>query len=227
VFLMLFKVELFWMMIVVARVGSGLIAKDLKARALPIYFAKPVTPLNYLAGKWLVVASFIALSVLVPNLLTLVIGTILTGGLGSWGETIGLGLNLLLGGLGICVAGGTILLDLSSLTSDHRYVVFGWLAVCLLPAFAQAIVNEELPRDVTGGWLGCISLRSDALVVLNWLLGMPEVWAASPLPEDGLGRLMKPVEPACAGVVLGACVVIAILVCYRQVVRFSRSAANV
>ena len=80
-FLCLIRVEMLWVLLVVARVGPGLIANDLKHGALPIYFAKPVTPLSYVAGKWLVVASFIAMVTLVPNLLTLLLDAMLTGGL--------------------------------------------------------------------------------------------------------------------------------------------------
>jgi len=58
-FLFLFsKAELFWVFILGAFVGPGLIADDLKARALPIYFARPVNPRTYLLGKWTVIAFF-------------------------------------------------------------------------------------------------------------------------------------------------------------------------
>ncbi|MCP4248149.1 MAG: hypothetical protein GY778_13980, partial [bacterium] len=77
VYLFTFKAELFVVLIVVAQVGGRLIARDLKARALPIYFARPITPLTYLLGKWMVAAMFIGLVTLVPNLISLVVGTLL------------------------------------------------------------------------------------------------------------------------------------------------------
>ena len=46
VYLLTIKIQLLWVVVVVAQVGPGLIAKDLKTRALPIYFAKPVTPIT-------------------------------------------------------------------------------------------------------------------------------------------------------------------------------------
>ncbi|MDO8632748.1 MAG: hypothetical protein Q7R41_19880, partial [Phycisphaerales bacterium] len=97
-FLMITKLQMFWVLIVVARVGAGLIANDLKARALPIYFSKPVTPATYLLGKWTVVASFVAVVVLAPNLIALAVGTLFTGGPGPIGQLFNLAGDLLLAG---------------------------------------------------------------------------------------------------------------------------------
>jgi ABC-type transport system involved in multi-copper enzyme maturation permease subunit len=227
-FMVMIRLELFWIMIVISRIGPGLIANDLKARALPIYFSRPVTPLTYLLGKWLVIASFIGLATLIPNLATLVMGVLITGGLHTWGQTLGLGLDLLIVGLAVMVFGGALILALSSLTSDSRYVTVGWLAVCLLPTMAQGIVRESVDPSRTTGWLGSISLRDNIVALVDWLFGMGEAWRATPLPPEAFDRaLVSPVEPIYPAVVLGAITVVAILICYRRVVRFSRTAANI
>jgi ABC-type transport system involved in multi-copper enzyme maturation permease subunit len=228
VFLLMIKVELVWVLIMVTRVGPGLIANDIKARALPIYFAKPITPLTYLVGKWMVVAAFIAVVTLVPNLLSLIFGTLITDGVGTWGQTLDLGWDLLVSGVGVCVVGGMMILALSSLTSDRRYAIGAWLAVCLLLLSAQAIVNNALPAQSSQGFLGCISLRDNVVVLTNWLFGMRQAWEASGLPTEAFSRaLVKPVPVSYAAAVMAAWTVAAILVCYRQIVRFSRQAANV
>lgn len=227
-FMLVITVELFWAMIVVARVGPGLIANDLKSRALPIYFARPVTPLTYLLGKWMVAAAFVALVTVVPNLLSLVLGVLLTGGLQTWGQTLGLGLDLLLCGLGVMVFAGVVILALSSLTSDTRYVTVGWLAVCLLPVMAQSIIRESVEAARTTGLLGSISLRDNLIVLTEWLFDMRGAWEATPLPAEAFQRtLANPVEPLYPAVVLGVITVVAALMCYRRVLRFSRAAANV
>ena len=226
-FLLTIKIQMLWVLLVVARVGPGLIARDLRSRALPIYFAKPVTPLTYLTGKWLVVASFIAMVMLVPNLLTLTIGSMITGGLHTWSQTLSLALELIFSGALVCLVGGTIILALSSLTSDHRYVAVAWVAVCVLTMIAQGIIDENLPEKATSGWLGCISLRDNMVVLTEWLFGIREAWEASALPTEAFSRaLVRPVEPIYAVTVLGAWTVAAILVCFQRVIRFSRSAAN-
>ncbi len=227
-YLLTIKVQMFWVLVIVARVGPGLIAKDLKTRALPIYFAKPVTPMTYIVGKWLVVAAFIAVVMLAPNVLSLIIGSLITGGLHTYAQTLDLGLDLFVSGAVVCVVGGAIILALSSLTSDHRYVAVAWLAVCFIPVLAQRIVDDTLPAAVTTGWLGCLSLRDDIVIVTEWLFGVRRAWEASSLPPEAFSQaLVKPVNPAYAAVVLAGCTAGAFWLCYRRVVRFARSAANV
>jgi ABC-type transport system involved in multi-copper enzyme maturation permease subunit len=228
VFLFTFKAELFWVFVVIVRAGPGLIADDLKSRALPIYFARPVTPLTYLAGKWMVVACYIGLVVLVPNLLALILGTLVTGGLQTFGQTLGLGWDLVVTGIGVMVFGGAVILALSSLSSDRRYVTVGWVAVCLLPLLAQAILFDVLPEDATRGWLGSVSLFRDITVMADWVFGIREAWESTPLPREvfdkALGRPISLFYPAS---VLLAFMIGSFCICYRRVLRFSRSAASV
>jgi ABC-type transport system involved in multi-copper enzyme maturation permease subunit len=227
-FLVLIKVEMFLVLLIVSLVGPRLIANDLKHQALPIYFAKPVTPLTYVCGKWLVVAAFIAVVTLVPNLVSLIIGTLITGGLHTWGQLLNLGVDLVLTGVLLCAVAGAIVLALSSMSSDSRYVTVAWLAVCLLPVFGQAIVDESLPFELTTGWLGCISLRDNVLTITDWLFGLRQALEASALPSESFANaLVKPVKPLYAAVVLAAWTAGAIFVAYWRVVKFSRSAANV
>lgn len=228
VFMFMIKIELFWAMIVVARVGPGLIANDLKARSLPIYFARPITPLSYLLGKWLVAVAFIGAVTLVPNLLSLIVGVLLTGGLHTWGQTLGLAGDLLVSSVGVMAFGGIVILALSAMTSDSRYVAVGWLAVCLLPAMAQGIVNDSLEATQTTGLLGSISLQGDVVTLTEWLFDMRNAWAATPLPVEAYQRALgSPVEPIYPAIVLGVITVLAATFCYRRVLRFSRAAANV
>jgi len=227
-FLMITKIQMGWVLFVVARIGAGLIAKDLKARALPIYFSKPVTPATYLFGKWAVVAFFVAFAIPIPNLISVVLGTVLTGGPGTTVQILGLALDLVVSGLMVCVVSGAIILALSSATSEQRYVMVAWMAICFLPIIAQTIIDKSLPADVTSGWLGCISLRDDIIVLTDRLLHIRQALAATSLPAErftqALGRY---VDPGKAATVL--CTVTAAAICFswRRVVRFSRMASTV
>ncbi len=49
-------------------VGSGLVAEDLRTRALPLYLVRAITPLDYLIGKLLIPVATLAWSVLGPLL---------------------------------------------------------------------------------------------------------------------------------------------------------------
>jgi len=229
-FLFLFSVkgEMFWVLLVVSIVGPGLISHDLKHGALPIYFAKPITPLTYLLGKWLIVASFIATVTVVVNLLTLGLGTLIAGGLHTWAQTFDLAGDLVFSGAILCLVCGATVLALSSLSSDHRYVTVAWLAVCLLPVIAQAIVNDLLPPESTTGWLGCLSLRENVMTLTDWAFGVRQAIEVAGLPSSAFTHaLTKAVSVGKATLVLGAWTVVMLWVSYRRVVAFSQSAANV
>jgi ABC-type transport system involved in multi-copper enzyme maturation permease subunit len=225
-FLLMIKAQMVWVLIVVARVGAGLISRDLKARALPIYFAKPLTPLTYLLGKWGVIASFIALIMLIPNLLALALGTAITGGPGTWGQVASMAGGIFVSGTVVCVVAGAVILALSSLSSDQRYVTVGWVAVCLLSIFAQRIVSEALPES-GNSWLHAISLRDNVVMLSERALGVRRALEISALPGDKLTRaLSRPMEYSNT-LVLGGLTLVSIFVAWRRVVRFSRSAATV
>jgi hypothetical protein len=58
-------------------VGSGLISEDLKARALPLYLVRPITPFDYYLGKILVPISVAAATALSTLLFMVLFGALL------------------------------------------------------------------------------------------------------------------------------------------------------
>ena len=227
VFVLMTRLQLFYLLIVISRLGPGLIADDLKTNALPIYFARPITPMTYLLGKWLTIGVFIALCMLVPNMLALGGGILVAGTPGTWVQTFGLAGNLTLIGLGVMLIGGLLILALSSLTADKRFVVVAWIAIALLPEIIQQILFEELEGASTTRFLGSLSLNNNIMLLTNWVFDLRSAWQATGLPreayEAALGRAVEPLYPA---LVLLAVTLTAGAIAYRRVVRFSQSAAN-
>ena len=64
-----FWIQLFPLILVTIYAGSGLIASDLAANALPLYFSKPITRMDYVLGKLAVIATFLILVFLAPVLI--------------------------------------------------------------------------------------------------------------------------------------------------------------
>ncbi|MEW6249905.1 MAG: hypothetical protein AB1716_04605 [Planctomycetota bacterium] len=227
-FLLLIKVQLFYLLVMVGQLGPGLIANDLKTRALPIYFARPITPLTYLLGKWLTIGVFIALAMPLPNLAALGVGVLVAGAPGTWSQTLGLAGDLALGGAVVMLVGGFVILALSSITADRRFVLVGWLAVALLPHMAQQILYQHLQPGATTRLLGSLSLSNDVLLLTTWLFDLRRAWEATGLPpgvyQAALGREVQPLYPM---LVLLGTAGLAAAICYRRVVRFSRAAANI
>lgn len=227
VFAFAIHVQLFAVMILVARIGPGLIADDIKTRALSIYFAHPVTPKSYMIGKWLVAAAFVASVTMIPNLVALVIGSMITPGLSGIGPAVSLGLDLVIAGLGIMLMSGLVMLALSSMTSDSRYVTVGWLAVCMIPAVAQVIVRENIPRERVTGWLASISIKDNVNVLVERLFNLRAGWEASSLPPEAFAKALgHPIELFYPAMVLSGATLVAGAICFRRIRTFSQAAAS-
>lgn len=227
VFIFMFRLQLFYLLIVIGQLGSGLIANDLKTKALPIYFSRPITPLTYLLGKWLTIAVFIAVVMLLPNLLSLGAGILFAGMPGTLFQTMQLAGYLVLVGVGVMIIGGLLILALSSLTSDKRFVIVGWLAIILLPHITQQALYEHMDPEKTTQFLGSLSLSNDVVILASWLFGLRSAWEASGLPPQAYAAALgPPVEPLYPAIVLLVTTVLAATVCVRRVVRFSQSASS-
>ena len=68
-----------WVFFMTIYVGAGLIANDRRANALQIYLSKPLTRLEYIAGKAAILAVFLLLITWVPAMLLLAVQTLLAG----------------------------------------------------------------------------------------------------------------------------------------------------
>lgn len=69
----------FFVFVVTIYVGAGLIANDRRANALQIYLSKPLTRVEYVAGKALTLLTFLLFVTWVPALLLLVVQILLAG----------------------------------------------------------------------------------------------------------------------------------------------------
>jgi ABC-2 type transport system permease protein len=135
----------FFVFLLAVYVGSGLIAQDRKANALQIYLSKPLTRLDYIAGKMAILATFLLFVTWVPAMLLLV-GQILLSGSFEFART-----NIILFPaitvfsfvevFIVCCA----VLALSSLTTSTRYVAVMFAGVMF---FSDAIFGTL--RMVTG-----------------------------------------------------------------------------
>src|SRR5262249_3697055 len=93
---MFFKVEMFFIMLLVVTTGPSLISRDLRFNALPLYFARPLTRLDYFVGKLGVIAALVAAVAIVPAVLAYIIGICFSLDLGVVKDTY----PVLLGSIG-------------------------------------------------------------------------------------------------------------------------------
>src|SRR5438876_7088757 len=68
-----FKTEMFFIMLLVVMAGPGLISRDLRFNALPLYLSRPLTRFDYFLGKLGVIAMLVGAIAVVPAVLAYVI----------------------------------------------------------------------------------------------------------------------------------------------------------
>jgi ABC-2 type transport system permease protein len=138
--------ELRFSMIVVLLVGPGLISRDLRFNALPLYFSRPLRRVDYFVGKLGVVVVFLGSVLVVPSVIAYVLGLLFSLDWTIVRDTFPLLLACVGYGAVMSVSAGLLILALSSLSRNSRYVGLFWLAVWFVSSIVGTVlttVNEE------------------------------------------------------------------------------------
>src|SRR5256712_4396106 len=105
---------LFFVTLMAAIIGSGLIADDLHSMALTLYLSRPITHADYLLAKAAILAPLVSMITVLPLVLTPLVAALL--GLFSWTIALqAIGLSILVGAL-LTVFCTSVALFLSSIT---------------------------------------------------------------------------------------------------------------
>ena len=103
-------------------VGAGLVANDKRANALQIYLSKPLTRVEYIVGKLVILGTFLLLVTWVPAIMLLFLQVAFTGSFSFLRENLYLFPAVtVFAGLQVLLAAFTML-ALSSLSKSSRYV---------------------------------------------------------------------------------------------------------
>jgi len=143
-FLTFMSAQSFFAVLLAALAGPGLVAPDLANNALPLYFSRPLSRLDYVLARLLVLAGLLALVTWIPGLLLFGMQVGMAGW--SW-----LAANWT---LGAAVAGGfflwSLLLGLVAMASS-AYVRWRIIAGALVLAFFFVLAGAaQLIKAVTG-----------------------------------------------------------------------------
>lgn len=134
--------ELRLSMIVVLLVGPGLISRDLRFNALPLYFSRPLRRIDYFLGKLGVVVVFLGLVLVVPSVIAYVLGLLFSLDLSILRDTFQLLLACVAYGAVMSVSAGLLILALSALSRNSRYVGLFWLAVWFVSSIVGTVLAE-------------------------------------------------------------------------------------
>jgi len=120
--------------------GAGLISNDLRANALQIYLAKPLGRLEYIAGKFTVLAFFLLLVTWLPATMLLVIQVIFAGNLAFLKANLYLLPAILVTTCIETIVVGLVMLALSSLSKSARFVGIMYAGVFFFTAALYGVV---------------------------------------------------------------------------------------
>lgn len=137
--------------------GAGLIANDLRANALQIYFSKPITREDYILGKLGTISFFLALLTLVPALLLYLLAILFQASLGFALEDLGV-LGAIVGySLLIIFSNSLIMIGFSAVSKSSRFAGISFAALWFFSQALGGILSAVL-RDSR---FGCIALENN------------------------------------------------------------------
>jgi ABC-type transport system involved in multi-copper enzyme maturation permease subunit len=148
--------QIFCVMVVVAVVGPKLVSEDINSRALSLYFSRPLTRTDYIAGKLAVVGFWIASVSLVPAIALYCVSILFSPSLDTLLQTFVLVPKIVLYSVILVFACGVPMLALSSLIPHPRFLGFAWavfwvmsyvvyrvLSLVLFPPFGPGAGSHE------------------------------------------------------------------------------------
>ncbi len=118
--------------------GSGLIAADRRANALQVYLSKPLLRMEYIGGKFAILAVFLSFVIILPTVLLLVMQVLLSGSLAFLRAHIELIPAIIVASTMRVLVYAISMLALSSLSTSTRYVAIMFTGVVF---FSEAVFN--------------------------------------------------------------------------------------
>jgi ABC-2 type transport system permease protein len=134
--------ELRFAMIVILLVGPNLISQDLRYNALPLYFSRPLRRIDYFLGKLGVIVVFLSFVIIVPSIIAYVLGLLFSLDITIVRDTFRVLLASVGYGLTISVSAGLLILALSSLSRNSRYIALFWLAIWFVTSSVAGVLGE-------------------------------------------------------------------------------------
>jgi len=178
--------------------GSGLIAGDRHANALQLYFSRPLTRIQYIAGKFAVLAIFLLAGSWLPAITLLGLQTIFAGSPGFLADNPWLIPAITVFCAVEVTATSLLMLALSSLSKSRRFVAVTYAGAMFFGAALYRVL-----RGITGGSAGAWVSPEDIFDALSIVIFRS--------PE-------YPALPAAGGIVaLGVIVAASIFVLDRRV----------
>ena len=137
----------FAMLILVGIIGPPLISRDVRSRAFLLYFSRPISRVQYLIGKAAILVFYLSIITVVPAMIIFLVGLMLSPTFSVILATWDLPFRIVLASLVLIVPATSLMLCLSSLTTESRNASFAWYVVWVLGFVAYAsLANADAAR---------------------------------------------------------------------------------
>ena len=197
-----FEMQGIFVFFVTVYVGSGLIANDRRSNALQVYLSKPLTRVEYVAGKLSILLCFLLLVTLLPAMALLFVQMMFSASFAFVRENLFLIPAIILYALVEVLLAAFTMLALSSLSASARYTAMLYAGAVL---FTDALFTTL--RAITGssalawlsfranlGQIGDVVFRLQPRFDSPWLLSVLVVVALIGLSVFMLERRVRGVE---------------------------------
>ena len=141
------QAELIFSMILVLMVGPDLISQDLRYNALPLYLSRPLRRIDYFAGKLGVIVAFLSMVIIVPSLIAYLLGLMFSLDITIVRDTFRLLLASIAYGLVIAVSAGLLMLALSSLSRNSRYITLMFVAIWIGSGIMSSVLDAAYQQQ--------------------------------------------------------------------------------
>jgi hypothetical protein len=153
--------------------GADLISADLKFKAFPLYFARPLSRADYLTGKFAVVLFYLLAFTLLPGLLLLLFKMIFSGSLAVSPLLL---LAILAFPLIVCLCLASLTMALSILSPNTKFIQ---IAIFLVYIFSNNLAHM-LRAIFKSDYFFLVSLPGNIQQLGSFLFGVTPVYAYPP-----------------------------------------------
>ncbi|HMP60774.1 MAG TPA: hypothetical protein PKD86_15620 [Gemmatales bacterium] len=172
--------QLFFSMMLVLVVGPDLISKDLRFNALPLYLSRPLRRLDYFLGKLGVIGFYLVLVTAAPIAIAYVLGVAFSMDVTVLADTWRIAAGAMLWSLVVIVSAGTLMLAISSLSRNSRYVSIIFVVWWFVLSTASTSVWSAMPRgpdQARPDWPRVISYTNNLWRIGEVCIGTEAAWA--------------------------------------------------
>jgi ABC-2 type transport system permease protein len=134
----------FFAILLAALTGAPLIAEDRRTGSLPLYFSRPITHFDYVAGKMLTIGWFLSLLLILPPVLLYLIELGFAAESGVAARQFPVLLRSLVPSVALVVVLSSMSLGVSALTKKSNHAVLLFFGLCI----GVGIASEILVREV-------------------------------------------------------------------------------